>query len=374
MTRPHPGLIALARSGRLLPLAESDEDLLLASALEHRMEGLLWSAIRDDSSRGSSDWRRDVAVHDLANRQVAAANWEGLRAIGELVNAMGVEVATVKGVTAETRWYERMGERPSGDVDLILSPNDVARAAELVAGIQQEHELLSDVQRLVDDQILQSIELRTPKGIAVDLHFDVFKLGTPARDPQRLWGHMQPFDGPFDSPILVPDGELALLHFLLHLTKDRFRSLLAHVDVQRVVTQEAIDWERFFALAESEGLGMHAALALQAVDDVLPLDYPEDGPHRSGATGVLWEYLWRPTVRLRGYEGVRRFRRRQDWLPVMMPGHRAEAIRSWLRRRVFPPPELQAYRSQSRGPRFWSLTGGRAAAAIRRRRDAGRRR
>lgn len=374
MTRPHPGLIALARSGHLLPFADQEETPLLASAVEHRMEGLVWSDIRDDAGRGSPGWRRDVAVHDLANRRIAKANWEGLLAIGELVNAMGVEVATVKGVTAEARWYQRMGERPSGDVDLILSPKDVARAAELVAGIQQDHDLLPHVQRLVDDQILQSIELRTSNGVAVDLHFDVFKLGTPAREPHRLWAHMQPFEGADDLPILVPDAELALLHFLLHLTKDRFRSLLAYVDVQHVVTQETIDWERFFALAESEGLGLHASLALEAVNDVLPLEYHENGSPLPGATGVLWRYLWRPTVRLRGYEGVQRFRRRQDWLPVMMPGQRAEAVRYWLRRRVFPPPELQVYRNRSRGPRFWSLTGGRAVAAIRRRRDAAQRR
>ena len=369
MTRPHPELIALARSGPLTPFTEAEEGRLLASAVEHRMEGLLWSAIRDNPDRGSPEWRKTLAVQDIANRQVSLANWQGLRALTELAGAMGVELATVKGVTAEARWYERMGERPSGDVDLILSPNDTRRAAELVGRIQPGHPLLPNVQELVDNRVLQSIELRMPDGVAVDLHFDVLKLGVPARDPQRLWTHMQPFEGEEELAVLVPDRELALLHFLMHLTKDRFRSLLAHVDVHRVISRESIDWSRFTALADSEGLGMQASLALRAVDAVIPLDYEMDVGTSSKGTDLLWMYLWRSSVRLRGDEGVRRFRRRQDWLPIMMPGRRREAVRFWVRRRVFPPPELQAYRNVNRGPRVWNVTGGRAVAAIRRRRD-----
>lgn len=373
MTRPHPGLIRLARNGAIPPFAEQDEGPLLASAVEHRMTGLLWSSIRDDPERGTAAWRTDIAVQDLANRKVGEANWAGLRWMAQQAEAMGVHVATVKGVTAEARWYDRPGERPSGDVDLILDPNDLGRAARVVALIQPDHPLLPHVQRLVDERILQSIELRTPDGVAFDLHFDVFKLGVPARAPHRLWNHMEPFDIEGAAPVLVPDAELALLHLLLHLTKDRFRSLLAYVDVHRVVSREEIDWERFSALAESEGLLMHATLALQAVDDVLPLESRVDTRFGSRGTQLLWAYLWRPSVRLRGAEGVRRFRRRQDWLPILMPGNRREAVRFWLRRRVFPPGELQAYRNVSRGPRAWSVTGGRAAAAIRRRRDERRR-
>jgi hypothetical protein len=56
MARPHPALIALARSGELSPF--DDEDALVASAVEHRMEGLLWSGVRDLPDVGSPAWRR----------------------------------------------------------------------------------------------------------------------------------------------------------------------------------------------------------------------------------------------------------------------------------------------------------------------------
>ncbi len=373
MTRPESRLVELALWGRMPPFTEQEEDHLLASAVEHRMEGLLWSSIQNDADLGTGSWRRKVAALNLRNRQIAQANWEGLGQVAAIAEAMGVEVATVKGVTAEARWYERMGERPSGDVDLVLSPNDTVQATELVGRIQPDHVLIPHVEKLVDTGILQSIELRTRGGVAVDLHFDLLKLGMPARDPGNLWSHMQPFEGEEDIAVLVSDAELALLHLLLHLTKDRFRTLLAHVDVQRVVTREPIDWNRFWVLADSEGLGMHAGRALEAVNQVLPFDYKDDR-HPSGGAGLLWTYLWRPSVRLRGYEGIRRFRRRQGLLPIMMPGHRIEALRFWIRRSAFPPPALQAYRNAGRGPRVWSVTGGRAAAAIRRRRDGRRRR
>ncbi len=47
MAHPHPALIELA-AGRPLPFRVGDPEHLLVTALEHRMHGLLWSAVEID--------------------------------------------------------------------------------------------------------------------------------------------------------------------------------------------------------------------------------------------------------------------------------------------------------------------------------------
>ncbi len=365
MARPHPALITLARDGTLGPF--QDEGELLASAIEHRMDGLLWSSLQDRGGIGSRSWRMRVASNDLVNRRRNEANWEGLRQAADTATSIGIELATVKGVSAEARWYDRPGDRPSGDVDLIVGPADIARVAELVRLMQPDHPLLSELGPLVKSRLLQSVELRDVNGIAIDLHFDLLKLGVPCREPEALWEHMAVYE---DEPaVLVPSGELALLHLLLHLTKDRFRTLLGYVDVQRIIQRTTIDWTLLDELARTQGLETHVGLALGAVDEVLPI---EPGPMAGAVSGarLAWRYLWRPEIRLRGNEGVTRFRHRQELLPFLAHGRRREALRFWIRRTALPPHVL--IRDATRGPYWWRVTGGRLGAAWRRRRDARR--
>ncbi len=344
----------------------------MTSAVEHRMEGLLWSGVRDLPDVGSPAWRRSVVVNDMVNRRRSEANWRGLGEAVALATSIDIELGTVKGVTAEARWYGRVGERPSGDVDLVLAPSDTNRAAELVSLIQPRHPLLPEIQGLVDTGLLQSLELRDARGVALDLHFDLLKLGMPCREPELLWTHMIRYEGHRDISVRVPDTELALLHLLLHLTKDRFRYLLGFVDIQRIVAGGPIDWDLFVALADAEGLRTEAYLALDAVSSVLPIEVDLDAFAGSRGSSLVWRYLWRPSTRLRGHEGVRRYRRRQDLLPMLAHGRTREAFSYWVRRRALPPRVLLLHSDVARGPYWWRVTGGRVGAALRRRRGVNR--
>ena len=121
MASPHPALIELA-AGRPLPFRVGDPEHLLATALEHRMQGLLWSAVTRGEIDLPLETQRRLAVLNLRTQAHHRRLWMILEEVTALLAQHGIEVAVFKGVAAEACWYKRMGERPSRDLDLWLSP------------------------------------------------------------------------------------------------------------------------------------------------------------------------------------------------------------------------------------------------------------
>src|SRR3954447_5695088 len=127
MTRPHPALLDLA-AGRTIS-SVGDPDVLVASAAEHGMAGLLWTRVRDGEVEVPRDHALQLAATDVQQRDHnlhLAATIE--RAVAVLETA-GIPSATFRGVYVERRWYERVGERRCHDIDLLLSPDVAGRIA-----------------------------------------------------------------------------------------------------------------------------------------------------------------------------------------------------------------------------------------------------
>ena len=79
-------------------------------AADHRMTGLLWTWAADELDDGS-DIRTGLAMQDLRVRAHHAKVWRALEHCTGQLGDIGIDVATIKGVTAEARWYSRTGER-----------------------------------------------------------------------------------------------------------------------------------------------------------------------------------------------------------------------------------------------------------------------
>lgn len=369
MARPHPALVELAADRPLPPI--DDIGSFLGSAHEHRMTGLLWTRMAEGEFSLGDDDRRWLARHESMTWARHQMLWESLDGVITHLTSMGVSVLTFKGVAAEARWYDRMGERPCYDLDILVAPHDRHRFGEVLQALQPDHPLAGRIQPLLDRGLIQSVPLSF-KGTPVDLHGDLFKLGIPCRQPERVWERAVPLSAASHPTVRVLDPELALINFLLHLTKDRFRYLLGFVDVQRIVTREELDWSFIDDFLHREGLEAHVYRALEAVLDTLELPVPR---HASGPgwRTRAWAILWRPDIRLRGNLGRFRFRRRGQWvLPFTARGRVREAARWWLRRLFPPTPLLNYVHPRTRGPYLWRLVSGRFRHAIEQRRVASR--
>jgi hypothetical protein len=377
-TGPHPALIDLA-AGRGLPPV-TDPMPLLRSAFAHGMAGLLLSEVE----RTDPPWRR-IALAVLTARQASVRLWHerlwaALSSVSAILDDAGIEVAIAKGIAAEARWYGRVGERPSNDLDLLLSPAQLDRIDDVVAAIEPSHPLCGKVRRFAEAGNIQSIDLEY-QGVPIDLHWDVLKLWIPSRNRAAIWDRTVPFTLPDGRSLRALDAECSFVHFLVHINKDRFRRLLGFVDVARIHQREDLDHAAMQRLIRADGIETSVSASWDVVVRTLGLDAPNDFP--AGAVrSLVWHVAWRPSVRLRATESTIRFRHRQWLIAMLGRGRAVETARCWVRM-TFPPADLLAYLhsgyasrwgaeqvSTTPRSRLWALTIGRVQASLRRRRRA----
>ena len=337
--RPHPALRDLAAGRPLRP--PRDVDALISSAIEHRMQGLLWSTVLAGELTPDPAARRRLAQEDGRIRVWQRRLETALTRVSAQLAVVGVEVAAFKGITTSARWYDRDGERPCTDLDLLLSPADVARAGEVVRLLQPSHPLAGEAQALVDAGVLQSFDIRLDDGVFVDLHVDLLKLGVPSRSSELVWERSEPLRLRDGSVARVIDAESMLVQLLTGLTRDRFRYLIGYADVARLLAREELDWAVIDELVRAEGLEAPAYLALDAVTDTLGIPAPAH-PRPGGWRAAAWRRLWPEAIRLQGDLGRLRSRNRQRWLPLLAHGRAREGLTAF-RRFLFPAPELVGY-------------------------------
>jgi hypothetical protein len=375
-TGPHPALIDLA-AGRGLPPV-TDPMPFLRSAFAHGMAGLLLSEVE----RTDPPWRR-IALAVLTARQASVRLWHerlwaALASVSAILEDAGIDVAIAKGIAAESRWYTRMGERPSNDLDLLLSPAHFDRIDDIIAAIEPSHPLCGKVRRFAEAGNIQSVDLEY-EGVPIDLHWDILKLWIPSRNREAIWERTVPFTLPDGRSVRALDAECSFVHFLVHINKDRFRRLLGFADVARIYQREDLDLAAMQRLIRADGIETSVSASWDVVVRTLGLDAPNEfpaGPVRS----LIWHVAWRPSVRLRATESTIRFRHRQWLIAALGRGRALETLRCWLRMSL-PPADLLAYLhseyayrwgaeavSSTPRSRLWALTVGRIQAAVQRRR------
>ncbi|GEM_PF-1724915 len=360
--RPHPALLSLA-AGRGPGDIDHAGRALYDSAMEHGMQGLLWSWLRDHD--GGWAHAADVAAADLATRHRHRTLWDTLATTRARLEAHGIDAVAIKGVTAEARWYDRAGERPCTDVDVLVAPDAIAHADDVLDALQPDHPLRGHLSDLVRAGVMQSVNT-VVDGVAVDVHFDLFKLGMPSTAHDEIWERTERHPLPDGTKVRVLDADISLVHFLLHLNKDSFAMLLGFVDVARILRSDAVDWSFVARFVRDEGLDVPVSRALATVTDVLALA-PSPLPRASGARAVVWDVTWPRRAMLLGSSGTHRSRR-QDVLPYLVRGRASDAVR-WTWRTILPPTVAVARQYPDvHGPYVVRLARGRWRTARERRR------
>jgi hypothetical protein len=331
-------------------------------ANEHRLTGLLWTWARDHLA--DVEMKTKLAQKDLYVQAHLVSVWKVLEESVARLAAAGIEVATIKGVTSEARWYGRRGERPCSDVDLLLSPRQFDRVAEAVRLLEPDHPGASYVAPLAATGRIQGVTTHVD-GLEVDLHFDLLKLGIPTRQSSEVWNLTSAYLLPGGGSVRVLDDTTALAHLLVHLNKDRFQRLLGYADIARIIAHGHVDWKRLERFARGEGIIVSTFRTLEVVLRELSLSWPVELERPNGPRARLWNVIWRPGMRLRGTEGRLRFRKRQDWIALLARGRSLEALGWWLREMWPPAPVVAVRYAEIPGPYFWKLFWGRINTARR---------
>lgn len=356
---PIPRALIDLAAGRL-PAADTVlDEALVEAATEHRMAGLLWSW--SQGRDGSDDLRVSLTLSDLWWRGHLERVETVLTRLAGRLGEAGIVVAALKGVAAESRWYERHGERPCVDVDLLLGPDHADQVAKAIHLIDPDHPWLPTIDDLVASGGLQSVTLRAD-GVEVDLHLDPLKLGIETRHADRFWSRVTVTELPHGGVVRAPDATAQLVMFLVHLNKDRFQRLLGFADVARLLRSGEVDWAGFDVLVRGEGLEVPVLRSLEVVLETLELPWPGELVRPTGPRAWLWDRIWPPRVRLRGPEGRLRFRKRQNWIGMLARGRTVEGARWWMLEALPPRAAVRTHYAHVRGPYVWKLAIGRLEA------------
>jgi hypothetical protein len=263
--RPSP----LSREARLLLLAAGDPanervahevleagvdwKRLLSLAQEERATTIAWRWLqRVAAGRLTSEaelaWRKLAMVSEFQLLRLERRLYE----VVELLASRGIDVMLLKGSALAYTTYASFADRPMGDLDLVLRPEQAREAWSLLQtrGWRWPADRWPE-ERYTAHQHLPPLMDAGGEGLRVELHTDVLPGGHPFQlDTALLWdsGRSISLHG---HPVLVPDPLLSLLHLCIHFAwshQMQWGGWRAFRDVDLLARAE-IDWQRFVALA-----------------------------------------------------------------------------------------------------------------------------
>lgn len=202
-----------------------------------------------------------------------------IRRLVELLTGAGVEVILLKGADLRHRLYDDPAVRLMDDVDLLIAPERVTQAREILKRHNYVLRPLDlDLQPGFQERFGWVVSFDPPSGarVLVDLHWEIREVGTLYRLPYRpLRQKAIPW-----SVAGHPVWRLAPEHLLLHLCLHTFDewdtgTMLKMVDLDLALRFLPLDWNFFLAEAETLGLKGPVAKVLEAMAALSPGLVPE---------------------------------------------------------------------------------------------------
>ncbi|MFM5924478.1 MAG: nucleotidyltransferase family protein [Novosphingobium sp.] len=260
-------LVGTAERTDLAVLNPADWAELDRIAAQHRLQPLL------HAQRGSNSALPPAiaAAWKAAHRQAALRALTQQADLAEtiaLLDHEGFAVVALKGAWLSTQAYPEAAQRPMRDIDLLVAPDGVMAAYELLlaAGYQPEGESempLADVVRL--DKHMPP--LIAPRGTRVELHHRLWERdgrldhASPASDEVKVRDRARITPEGLRYP--APDDLLA--HLIVHAVYSHRLDCgpLILADIDFLLRSETIDWPAFWADASAHGWRDGARLLLE---------------------------------------------------------------------------------------------------------------
>lgn len=225
--------------------------------LLHQRAGAGQWALPPEIAAGWSAAHRRSALRALRQRGELAR-------LGKLLGAAGIAATVLKGGAFVWRGWADPGLRPLRDLDLLLEPGAAAGAHELLRG----HGFVQ-VEGAGEGKHLPGL-IAPGSQVLVELHTRLFDTPTVADGEREAAFRAEALAGaPASDRIGALSDSDTLLHVILHGVLDHQLNTgpLLLFDLSLLIRHGAIDWARFWRLAEAAG-GVRAAqlaLALAAV-------------------------------------------------------------------------------------------------------------
>jgi len=258
---------------RPLPVPDGgfDWEALRALSTRHRVDGLVWRALQVQAPEGSAAPAHVVADLDRSRRAQSFAYLGQLaetQRLSALLEASGCRVIALKGVTLASLLYRPdPGLRQAADIDLLVAPEDFARADGLLASQGYERQTPAATMPASADSMARHLcnafeFYDAARGMKVELHHRLL------RDP-----HLMPV--PFDDLVArashvatggstlrcLGPGDLGV-YLCCHAAEDAFFRLKWLVDIARLVDLSADQGRAMLARSRELKAERHVILSL----------------------------------------------------------------------------------------------------------------
>ncbi len=253
---------------RVLELLQSeiDVDHLLRYLASHRLLPLFHRQLLDEFPE---DIPSSLAnpLHQATQQRTRfnlAATSELLKIV-RLLNDNGINHLPWKGPVLSMRLYGDVALRPFGDLDIVISPEDVIRTDRLLRSIGYEpvvavatHQESAFVKYEHD-----RVYLQRENGLHLEVHWRFFDRYIAFKLEESVqWERMSSLQiGGEAVRLMNPEVELLILS--LHGAKHVWRSAGWLLDIHSLLLKEPIDWERLVAVARQTGTVRVLLLALE---------------------------------------------------------------------------------------------------------------
>jgi Uncharacterised nucleotidyltransferase len=281
---------------------------LVELAQAHAVAALFCRAVRE---------RPDIPieVHNDLQRCVFEAACFDLTLTAELAELLElfrgheIQVVSLKGPVLASTLYGTAALRSSSDLDLLVHPDDLLRANQLLKdkGYQLESVLPwptdSAYFRRRDSEISFSRKIACQTDtLRIDLHWRLLPWYFPRSFGDReLWQNLSqvPVGGAFASTL---QAENQLLFLCAHGTKHLWGRLGWICDIARLVQIErSLDWTRVFDQARRTDTSRMVVLGLVLASELLGVDLPSPAV---GYTGMDWTYRALAMIKKRLHDQV----------------------------------------------------------------------
>lgn len=245
------------------PMQEWAWSDLLGFVARERLEGLLVSAVADFGLSVTDSQEQDIAAMEsrlvLADRLLVAI----AGTVSQALDLRGIEHRLLKGLALGRLDYGDPLWRSSGDVDLLVAPEDYAESATVLAGMGAKVPTLDSREKSFAAS-LQRVE--------VDVHRRIVAgpVGFLASDGWFEGSRPVDLDG---VNVLALDRERAFLHACLNaISNDWYERPRALLDVALLVSQSHLDLIRVRDLVGRWGVSPVVVDALTAAANQYAID------------------------------------------------------------------------------------------------------
>jgi hypothetical protein len=271
----------------------------------------------------------------------------------QVLTKEGIPVLWVKGVILGSTIYSDLGLRPSGDLDVIVSSENIDRAEKAIRSlgyIPASPEAFGDFGKEISHA--RAYQKNGGKNLALELHQSLVSNmhGTTPTNGEWFWSHSTQVSINGSSVVtLSPEANLIYLcgHLICHHGwEPRFIWLY---DIHRLleIYRETFDWDVFITLVEKLNWQSYVGGVLKATQAFLHSPMPEELLSKFSRSDQKLDILgWQTRL-----PPTRAILTLNEWRRIPSLGNRLR----FLYHIFFPTRAYMVYRYQPSDLRFWPL-------------------